>query len=120
MSIMEVNVIFNARNSIILAFAFLIVACAKPFQPPPTAIESWVKPGVGRDERLKQLLDCGFPNAGGFYGSSARGVTIEHEIRAERCMFDNGFNYKSGWAGLCSLSGEDIRAACDNAVIKPK
>jgi len=112
--------VLKTKNLIMLSFAILTVACAKPFQPPPTAIESWVKPGVGRDERLKQLLDCGFPNAGGFYGSSARGVTIEDEIRAERCMFDNGFKYKSGWAGLCSLSGENVRAACDDAVIKPK
>lgn len=97
---------------IVLVCMCMIVGCAKPFQPPPTAIESWVKPGVGRDQKLKQLLDCGFPNAGGFFGSSARGVTITEKIRAERCMFDNGYHYKSGWKGLCTLSGEDIRAAC--------
>ena len=102
----------SANGIIFLAILCLVVACVKPFQPPPAAIESWVKPGVGRDERLKQLLDCGFPNAGGFYGSSARGTTIIDEIRAERCMFDNGFHYKSGWKGLCTLNSEDIRAAC--------
>lgn len=102
----------TGKYVIILMCTCMIVACAKPFQPPPIAIESWVKPGVGRDQLLKQLLDCGFPNAGGFYGSSARGVTIIEKIRAERCMFDNGYHYRSGWKGLCTLSGEHIRAAC--------
>jgi len=106
------------KYMIVLACVCMIVACAKPFQPPPTAIESWVKPGVGRDQLLKQLLDCGFPNAGGFYGSWARDVTITERIHAERCMFDNGFRYRSGWKGLCTLSGEDIRAACGDSIIK--
>lgn len=60
----------------------LIVGCAKPFQPPPVAVEAWIKSGAERQEVLRQLLDCGYPDAVGFVGINGRDV--------KRLLIDSG------------------------------
>jgi len=97
----------------------LIVGCAKPFQPPPAAVDAWIKSGAERQEVLRQLLDCGYPDAVGFVGINGRDVKLIDRIRAEQCMFGKGFKYKSGWGGTCSLRGDYIQAACEELKYKP-
>lgn len=104
--------------SVILVFIMLIPACAKPFQPPPPAIEMWVKPGIEKEEVRKNLLDCGFPNAAGFVGSIRKKFKLSDEVRAEQCMFRKGYRYKDGWGGMCTIESASYQAACDSVRIE--
>lgn len=85
----------------ILGFAVLNIGCvSKPFQPPPPDFKVLIKVGSSEDDVKRAMLACGYPNVGGFAGIRA---TVQEKARAEQCMFRQGFRYKDGWGGTCSL-----------------
>jgi hypothetical protein len=98
-----------------LVFMFSIFAllngCAKPFQPPPIAYTTWVMNGVSKDEVIRHMINCGYPNAAGFEG--VRNVSAETAATAEQCMFRAGFKKKNGYGGICSQKYSVSILACD-------
>ena len=102
----------NKKNSLLLMAMIISGGCAKSLQPPPTGVETWLKVGVEKEAILRQMVKCGFPNSAGFTGPAAVGYKVVDEIRAERCMFEAGYKYRSGWNGICSSSNKEVRDIC--------
>ena len=93
--------------------AFLIFAllsgCAKPFQPAPVEYTTWGMNNASKDQIIKQMLKCGFPNADGFSGRSR---TMEEVASVEQCMFKAGFKRNDGYRGICLGRNSDHILAC--------
>lgn len=93
-----------------------LTACAsetsmRGFKPPPSIYESFVKNGISPEGVKQAMLECGYPNP--FHID--RHVTINDSTKWENCMFANGFRYKSGYKGTCSLRNSKDIAACQEA-----
>ena len=66
------------------------------------------------EQGVKQaMLDCGYKN---LYGYGGPVTTIEEDARMENCMFANGFRYKSGYKGVCSLKVGPSIVACKDYI----
>jgi len=99
------------KISKLLFLVFLLLSgCARAFQPPPVEYTTWVMNNASKDQIIKQMLKCGFPNAAGFAGRSA---TIEEAASAEQCMFKSGFKKKNGSGGICSWGNSAKILACN-------
>lgn len=91
----------------VLLFA---VGCTniKPFQPSPPEYKKWGKKGNSEEAVKQQMLSCGYPYVYGFSNDY-----IPNDVAmAERCMFNNGFHFTSGYAGICSLENRKNMPAC--------
>ena len=104
---MLINIILS------ILFILFINSCAsetnmRGFKPPPSIYESFVKNGVSADDVKQAMLECGYSNP--FHID--RHVTINDSTKWENCMFANGFRYKRGYKGTCSLRNSKDIPAC--------
>jgi hypothetical protein len=101
------------RRIEILSFfivAGILYGCInKPFQPTPPAFKTWTKVGVSEEDVKQAMLNCGYPNVGGFAGTKYTPNEVAH---AEQCMFRKGFRFKDDWKGICSLRGGNTLSEC--------
>jgi hypothetical protein len=94
----------------------LLTACfgGKPFQPHPPTFTQWAKNEVSADGVKEAMLQCGYKDLYGYGGD--RDSTLNDHAKRENCMFRNGFRYKDGDQGLCTLkSYKDIPACQSNS-----
>ena len=99
--------------SILLTLSLTACFGQKPFQPHPPTFTQWVKDGVSSDGVKEAMRQCGEIDLYGYGGD--RNSTMNDRAKRENCMFINGFKYKSGFQGLCTLkSYKDIPACQSN------
>lgn len=93
-----------------LIWLLFATACAntKPFQPSPPEYKKWEKKGSSEEVTKQQMLSCGYPFV---YGFSNNYIPNDVAV-AESCMFNNGFHYISGYAGICSVENRKNMPAC--------
>jgi|GEM_PF-2248829 len=99
------------KLKIIFLSSFLLTACLgfKPFQPAPDEYKSWIKSGVTNKQVKEALLQCGYPS---IYGFNKKSYIPNEVALAEKCMFNKGFNYSSGYKGMCSIGNRKNLPAC--------
>ena len=93
-------------------FSYLIViliyGCAKPFQPVPVEFNLWGKPGATEKQVKDQMLNCGYPNVGGYDNTYSR----ERVAESQQCMVLHGYKRVGDWEGVCSLPSSTSLQAC--------
>jgi hypothetical protein len=103
------------KGIFLISIMFFITACLyKPFQPPLTGYEQWIKKNVGHEGVKKAMRDCGFKNVYGYSGGKRE--SNEDIAKEENCMFKNGFQYDDNrYKGICSLPDAEKIAACHSS-----
>ena len=96
-----------------IGIGVLLTGCiAKPFSsaPPPYAYKFYEKSGTNEQDVISQMKRCGFSNV----YTSPRNETVNDVAKQEQCMFQNGFRYKNGSAGICGASRRFHVDACED------
>ena len=102
----------------LLSAVIMMVACTpRGFRHPPADDESFTSKGNPTAAQVrKALFDCGDgrPKRNDESQTNADAKVIE-------CMFNNGYFFKSGWGGPCSMPEYRLKLlSCKNAPIRPR
>ncbi|SFH62983.1 hypothetical protein SAMN04515618_101246 [Collimonas sp. OK307] len=101
------------KSMCVMLLALSLNACAyRPFQPNPPMYELYVKDNATESDVKAAMLKCGYPSIAG----GSRGNSSEVVAKRENCMFENGFKYRDGYKGICSLQSAQNTPACQSDV----
>lgn len=90
-----------------LAALMLLSAChARPFQPPPSEVDMWQKPGGNKDDVRHAMTACGYPDYSGNDGHA----TLEQKAQRFECMKHSGLARTDGEDFCASMRSEHLKA----------
>ena len=98
------------RFIVILVSVSIVIGCypEQAFRPGPSGFRNWEKSGASDSDVKAQMLSCGYSNP---YLPDKK-ESLNEGAKNQLCMFDNGYRFKDGFKGTCSLQGGKALPAC--------